>query len=337
MNALARRHIQKTARRVKIGGGPDPTIGFMAVRAATRQDYLDRIRRVLRFVQEHLDDDVSPAALARVANLSTFHFHRIFSGLVGESLAEHVRRLRLERAAGELRRTDSRVIDVALGAGYDAHEPFTRAFHAHFGVTPSEWRSVAEPFAVPGALCGVHYGTDDAVSRFVAMPEGFMMIDVQIESHPAQRLLALAHSGDFMRIGPVFKRLLAIARSRGLAGPETPTIGIYYDDAAVTPVEALRSHACIAVPLTLTAAPDGLELIDLPEGDVAVGVHRGPYERLEESYRWLFGEWLPSSGREADDRPCYETYVTDPSKTPPQDLITHISIPLVTQPAGVRS
>jgi AraC family transcriptional regulator len=135
----------------------------------------------------------------------------------------------------------------------------------------------------------------------------------------------------------VFKRLLAIARSRGLAGPETPTIGIYYDDTAVTPVEALRSHACIAVPPTFTAAPDGLELIDLPEGDVAVGVHRGPYERLEESYRWLFGEWLPSSGREADDRPCYETYVTDSSKTPPQDLITHISIPLVTQPAGVRS
>jgi AraC family transcriptional regulator len=163
------------------------------------------------------------------------------------------------------------------------------------------------------------------------------MIDVHIESHPAQRLLALAHSGDFMQIGSVFKRLLAIARSQGLAGPETLTIGIYYDDAAVTPVDALRSHACIAVPPTLTVAPGGLELIDLPEGDVAVGIHRGPYDRLEESYRWLFAEWLPSSGREAADRPCYETYVTDPSRTAPQDLITHISIPLVAQPAAVRS
>jgi AraC family transcriptional regulator len=163
------------------------------------------------------------------------------------------------------------------------------------------------------------------------------MIDVHIESHPAQRLLALAHSGDFMQIGSVFKRLLAIARSHGLLGRDTISIGIYYDDPATTPVDALRSHACICVPSTVMAAPEGLELMDLPEGEVAVGIHRGPYDRLEESYRWLFAEWLPSSGREADDRPCYETYVTDPRKTPPEDLITHISIPLVPQPAGVRS
>src|SRR5215470_14446022 len=98
------------------------------MKATTRSEYLDRIRRVLRFVQEHLDEPLAPNRLADVASLSTYHFHRIFSGLVGESLGEHVRRMRLERAAGELRRTDDQVVDIGLRAGYDAHEPFTRAF-----------------------------------------------------------------------------------------------------------------------------------------------------------------------------------------------------------------
>jgi AraC family transcriptional regulator len=156
------------------------------MKSTTRQDYLDRICRVLRFVQEHLDEDLSPAILSDVANLSVYHFHRVFSGLVGESLAEHVRRLRLERAVGELCRTNRRVIDVALAAGYGAHEPFTRSFRAHFGMPPSAWREAGEPLVFPPVLCGVHYGPDEAVSHFVALEEDTKMIEVHIETVPAR-------------------------------------------------------------------------------------------------------------------------------------------------------
>src|SRR5581483_10865613 len=110
------------------------------MKETTRADYLDRVRRVLRFVQEHLDDTLSAERLAAVACVSVYHFHRIFSGLVGESVGEYVRRMRLERAAGELRRTDLQVVDIALRAGYEAHEPFTRAFRGYFGVSPSLFR-----------------------------------------------------------------------------------------------------------------------------------------------------------------------------------------------------
>lgn len=79
---------------------------------------------------------------------------------------------------------------------------------------------------------------------------------------------------------------------------------------------------------TVTTAGDGFEILDLPGGDVAVGVHRGPYTTLPESYRWLFGEWLPSSGRQPANRPCYEIYVTAPATTAPADLVTHICVAL---------
>ena len=299
------------------------------MKTSTRDDYLDRIRRVLRFVQEHLDEPLTPERLAGVAHFSRFHFHRVFSGLVGESLSAHVRRLRLERAAGELRWTDRPVIDIALDAGYDAPEPFTRAFRGHFGEPPSRFRARRDPLAFPPAACRVHFGIDDAIARFAAPKEPSIMIDVRIETQPARRLLAMEHRGNYMTIGETFQWLNALAYGRGLAAPGAASIGLYHDDPDVVPTAQLRSHACIAVRDGVTVAPEGCELITLEGGEAAVATHRGPYARLAESYRELYAEWLPGSGREAAHRPCHETYVSDATTTPEADLITEINLPLV--------
>lgn len=192
-----------------------------------RTDYVDRLRRVLRHIQLHLDDDLTPDVCADVANFSRYHFHRVFSG---ESIGAHVRRLRLERAAGELRRTDRSVIDIAVGAGYDAHEPFTRAFKTHFGEPPAVFRRLPEPVAFPRVLCGVHYGADDVVSRFVPLHEDSKMIDVRLEAHPVRHLLARTHRGDHQLIGRAFDDVYAEAGRRGLLSDATSAVGIYYDD-----------------------------------------------------------------------------------------------------------
>ena len=78
---------------------------------------------------------------AAVAHFSPYHFHRIFRGMVGESVKEHVRRLlRLERSAQRLRDSNDAILEIALDAGYESHESFTRAFRAMFGESPSEFR-----------------------------------------------------------------------------------------------------------------------------------------------------------------------------------------------------
>lgn len=70
---------------------------------STWNDYQARILRVLTHIQEHLDEPLDLEALAQVACFSSFHFHRVFAAMTGETIADHVRRLRLERAAMELR------------------------------------------------------------------------------------------------------------------------------------------------------------------------------------------------------------------------------------------
>src|SRR5271163_1503430 len=111
----------------------------------TWNDYKERILRVLTHVQEHLDEALDLEELARVACFSSFHFHRVFAAMTGETLADHVRRLRLERAAMELRSGAKQVVQVALDAGYKAHEAFTLAVKTAYGVSPAAFRRAREP------------------------------------------------------------------------------------------------------------------------------------------------------------------------------------------------
>jgi len=104
----------------------------------TWDDYKGRILRVLTHIQEHLDEALDLEELAQVACFSSFHFHRIFAAMTGETIAVYVRRLRLERAAMELRSGAKQVIQVALDAGYEGHSAFTRAFKAAYGVSPRD-------------------------------------------------------------------------------------------------------------------------------------------------------------------------------------------------------
>jgi len=91
------------------------------MKPSTEQDYYERIVRTLVHIQRHLDDELELDTLASVAAFSRFHFHRVFRGLVGESLKEYVRRLRLERAAQRLKQQCDPIIQIALEAGFETH------------------------------------------------------------------------------------------------------------------------------------------------------------------------------------------------------------------------
>ncbi len=58
-------------------------------------------------------------------------------------------------------------------------------------------------------------------------------------------------------------------------------------------------------------------------------VHKGPYDRLEATYRELYGVWLPQSGETLRESPCFERYLNrDPRRTKPENLRTEIYFPL---------
>ena len=98
------------------------------MKAQTRAFYEAAVVEAIERIADSLDDALDLQVLAKRAALSTFHFHRVFRGLVGETPLELHRRLRLERAAQQLCTTHDAVTTIAFAAGYETHEAFTRAF-----------------------------------------------------------------------------------------------------------------------------------------------------------------------------------------------------------------
>jgi AraC family transcriptional regulator len=108
---------------------------------STRNEYAARMNRVVDYIQGHLADPLDLERLAAVACFSPFHFHRLFSAWMGETLQVFVPRLRLERAAQLLVFNRLRSIsEIALECGFSSSSAFARAFKGAFGVSASEWR-----------------------------------------------------------------------------------------------------------------------------------------------------------------------------------------------------
>lgn len=106
------------------------------------QNYCERIDGVKKYIYDHLDETLTRDVLADIAGFSVPHFHRVFTGQVGENAASYVRRMRLQRAGRKLRMGAIDITQVALSAGYDSHTSFSRAFRQQFGISPSEFRQL---------------------------------------------------------------------------------------------------------------------------------------------------------------------------------------------------
>lgn len=294
---------------------------------ATLRDYKMRMLRVLVHIQQHLDDALGLDDLAAVACFSPYHFHRVFTGMVGESVKEYVRRLRLERAASRLKLTRQPVIQVALDAGYETHEAFTRAFKAVFGMAPVHFRSHRSPAAAVTAPSGVHYRGGQLPRNFKSKRTGIQTMNVQIKTLEPKRVAFMRQVGPYGEVGATWDRLLPWLGREGLLGGDAQFIGICHDDPEVTPPERIRYDACVTVDERFAPTGDiGVQTI--PGGEYAVATHFGPYSRLGETYAKLLGEWLPRSRRALRSTPCFEVYLNDPGSTEPEDLITDIYAPL---------
>ena len=99
-----------------------------AARPATRRELVRRLHQARDFMRSGFGGSLSLAEIAREACLSPFHFHRSFRAFFGETPHQFVVRLRLDRAADRLRRTNSSVTDIALAVGFESPAHFSRAF-----------------------------------------------------------------------------------------------------------------------------------------------------------------------------------------------------------------
>ena len=279
------------------------------------EQYQRQLDAVTDYIYAHLDDDLSLETLAHVSGFSRYHWHRIYRAVRGETAAQTVRRLRLERAAAMLTETSWPVERIAWKAGFTGTEVFSRAFLRSYGTTPSRFRNDGRAASSGSSMMSCGSGLTSPVREAPGWP-------VRVEARCGYRLAVSEHRGSYMDIGRAFSRV------RDRVGSGSLMVAIYEDDPDAVPPADLRSAAGTVVDPG-TRIPHDLAERLVPAGRYAIMRYVGPYSSMHVAYLWLYGQWLPSSGEEPRNHPVIEEYLTDPATTPPVHAVTDILLPLL--------
>lgn len=290
------------------------------MKATTRQDYFERMVSVLQHIEAHIGETITLEELADIACFSPYHFHRVFRSWVGESLAGYIRRLRMEQAASELRYGDKRVLHIALDAGFSSPEAFNRAFRKRFSTSPQEYRDTQSAYQNP--VQGVNALRDHLFEQ-----KEMSMIEVTIENMSPLQVASVRHVGSYSEAGIAWEKLCRWAAPKGLLRDDGSVMGICWDDPEICEEETIRFDAAVTVPAGIET--DGeVVLQSVAGGEYAVAIHKGPLDTLPSTYRQIFVEWFPDSGRELRNSPCLEKYLTNPMEVKPEDMRLAVCIPL---------
>jgi AraC family transcriptional regulator len=101
----------------------------------------ERLRRVLDYVEAHLDEELTLAELADVACLSPWHFSRRFKQAMGVGPQRYTAQRRVERAKALMRRSDQTLAGIAASVGFADQSHFTEVFRRETGTTPGRFRA----------------------------------------------------------------------------------------------------------------------------------------------------------------------------------------------------
>ena len=99
-----------------------------------------RLKTVLQWLSAHYAEPLRVADAAGVCSCSASHFMRWFRQMTGQSFVAFLNEYRLNAAAEALQTTDETVLTIASRCGFENLSYFNRAFKAHFGMTPREYR-----------------------------------------------------------------------------------------------------------------------------------------------------------------------------------------------------
>jgi AraC family transcriptional regulator len=272
-------------------------------------NYHQRLNKAIDLIGQHLDEEISLEMLSDQVFISKFHFHRLFTALTGLSLQQYVKWLRLKRAAHQLIvHKDQAIINIAIGAGYDSHEAFTRAFKKACGFTPNEYRR---------GNTWVHWEQ----APYQSLTQDKINMKVDIKNSEAIKLAVIEHRGDPKLVANTVNKLItwAKAQSINLKPKAGEAFAFAYDDPKTTTAAEFRVDFGIKVPANFKI--DGMLEKPIPAGRYAIAMHKGSHSNLAETVYALY-RWVADQGQELANLPCIFCYHNFEHEVAETELLT---------------
>ncbi|SNT11307.1 transcriptional regulator, AraC family [Anaerovirgula multivorans] len=267
-----------------------------------KSPYVEQINKVQDYIENHLDESLTVKHLSQIASFSEYHFQRIYGFMTGESLYGFIKRIRLEKAAHMLLSDKERpIIDIAMSVGFSNQNSFAKAFKSKYGVCSSSYRK-----------------TNGTVSKtdFVNVyldNQNMIIAPLKIEIRREQGIKLIytrytgPYKGDSELFSNLFHKLYQWVDQRSLISASSRWFVIYHDFGKETDEDQLRLSVCMSVDRNVAASED-IGIINLHEGQYAVGSFMVEPSEYSKAWYYMYGKWLPTSGHKPDDRFSLEHY-----------------------------
>ncbi len=292
----------------------------MAPASQQRNIYTQRINRAMDYIEQHICEELSLAQIAEAACFSPFHFHRIFKALTGETVNQFTNRLRVEKAARRLKQNSTiSISDAALDMGFSSSSSFARSFQARFGMPASQWRRDAT----------ISLEVISEETQVLERPRTTLSPDkLEVCSFIPRTVAYVRRTGNFQErpeiFGEAFGTLMAWAGPRGLM-QNAELMCLFHDDPQVTNVEQMRFSSCLT--LREPAMVEGeVGKMEIAGGPYACGHFVITHDQSQAAWEYMFGEWLPASGYEPENIPCFQLYPCLSEGSGPQSVMICIPV-----------
>ncbi|WP_035056324.1 helix-turn-helix domain-containing protein [Andreprevotia chitinilytica] len=257
-------------------------------------NYLDQIQRGVDYIEANLDQPIAIAEVAKEANMSQWHFQRMFKGLTGDTVKDYIRSRRFGRALEVLLNSDRRIIDIALEADFETQESFSRAFKAAFDISPAQYRKAGKKYPFPPKvkfdqdyLAHINKGLDTVpemyaqqAMNFVGMRTSFFGTDSE-RNNLAEKLPPLWQQ--------FIPRLSEIKHTVG---------GLCYGIVRQLKENSDELEYFCAIEVTAIAdIPEGMVAIKNPACTYAKFTHQGAVRFIDDTVNYIYSTWLPRSGK----------------------------------------
>ena len=278
----------------------------------TYNDYIQRINKVVAYINNHLDETLDLKTLANEAALSDFHFHRIFKALKGEAIGGYITRLRLEATARLLRYTALTIEEIAFNIGYETPASLSKAFKKQYGISPTEYRTNKDTYIM---------------KKEIINPDLALKAPKIVTLEP-KNLIYVALTGAYgsLDYGKSYEQLWAVIKAQKLFTKGIESICISYDDPKITEGSLQRSDVCLAIHKPATPQQE-VSCKTLAGGKYAVFFYQGCYENLSQVYDTAV-RWVIDHQYTLREEPFFEKYLNDARRTPKEKLKTEIYIPI---------
>ena len=278
----------------------------------TYNDYIQRINKVVAYINNHLDETLELKTLANEAALSDFHFHRIFKALKGEAIGGYITRLRLEATARLLRYTALTIEEIAFNIGYETPASLSKAFKKQYGISPTEYKTNKDTYIM---------------KKEIINPDLALKAPKIVTLEP-KNLIYVALTGAYgsLDYGKAYEQLWAVIKAQKLFTKGIESICISYDDPKITEGSLQRSDVCLAIHKPATPQEE-VSCKTLAGGKYAVFFYQGSYENLSQVYDTAV-RWVIDHQYTLREEPFFEKYLNDARRTPKEKLKTEIYIPI---------